>query len=92
MPITPIIIASVVSLLVGGAITLLITKKMAHSAAKNIIEEAKLEADVLKKNKLLEAKEEELRMKAEVEKQANARHRAPPERSGKDAQERTGNT
>ena len=73
MPITPIIIASVVSLLVGGAITLLITKKMAHSAAKNIIEEAKLEADVLKKNKLLEAKEEELRMKAEVEKQANAR-------------------
>lgn len=46
---------------------------MAHTRAKNIIEEAKLEADVLKKNKLLEVKEAELKMKADVEKQANSR-------------------
>ena len=64
---------AVVALLVGGAVTLFVTKKMAHSTAKNIIEEARLEADVLKKNKLLEAKEEEMKMKAEVEKNANAR-------------------
>ena len=51
----------------------MITRKMARSGAKGILEEARLEADVLKKNKLLEVKEEELRMKAELEKQANAR-------------------
>ena len=52
---------------------LFVTKRMAHTRAKNIIEEAKLEADVLKKNKLLEVKEAELKMKADVEKQANSR-------------------
>ncbi len=52
---------------------MVISKKMAHSRANNIIEEAKLEADVLKKNKILEAKEEEMKMKAEAEKIANAR-------------------
>ena len=52
---------------------MVISKKMAHSRANNIIEEAKLEADVLKKNKILEAKEEEMKMKAEAEKVANAR-------------------
>ncbi|MDD5871052.1 MAG: ribonuclease Y [Bacteroidales bacterium] len=67
------IIAVVVALVVGSLVTLFITKKMAHSSAKNIIEEARMEADVLKKNKILEAKEEEMRMKAEAEKQANAR-------------------
>ena len=67
------IIAVVVALVVGSPVTLFITKKMAHSSAKNIIEEARMEADVLKKNKILEAKEEEMRMKAEAEKQANAR-------------------
>ena len=51
----------------------MITRKMARSGAKGILEEARLEADVLKKNKLLEVKEEELRMKAELEKQSNAR-------------------
>ena len=64
---------AVVALIIGGAVTLFVTKKMAHSTAKNLIEEARLEADVLKKNKLLEAKEEEMKMKAEVEKNANAR-------------------
>ena len=43
---------AVVALIIGGAVTLFVTKKMAHSTAKNIIEEARLEADVLKKNKL----------------------------------------
>lgn len=64
---------AVISLIVGGAVAMVISKKMAHSRANNIIEEAKLEADVLKKNKILEAKEEEMKMKAEAEKAANAR-------------------
>ena len=46
---------------------------MAQSGANRILEEAKLEADVMKKNKLLELKEAEYKMKAESEKQANAR-------------------
>ena len=64
---------AVISLIVGGAVAMVLSKKMAHSRANNIIEEAKLEADVLKKNKILEAKEEEMKMKAEAEKVANAR-------------------
>ena len=67
------LIIAAVSLLVGGGVVLFVTKRMAHTRAKNIIEEAKLEADVLKKNKLLEVKEAELKMKADVEKQANSR-------------------
>ncbi|MCI5783444.1 MAG: ribonuclease Y [Bacteroidales bacterium] len=46
-------------------------KNMAHTAAKSIVEEAKKEAEVLKKNKLLEAKEEELKIISDAEKQAN---------------------
>lgn len=66
-------IVAIVSLIVGGGAVLVATRMMAHSRAKSIVDEAKLEADMLKKNKLLEAKENEMKMKAEVEKQANAR-------------------
>lgn len=67
------VIVAIVALLAGGGIALIISKKMAHSSAKNIIDEAKLEADVLKKNKLLEVKEEEMKMKSDLERQANAK-------------------
>ena len=67
------IIVAAIALLIGGAVVFLITKKMAQSSANRILEEAKLEADVMKKNKLLELKEAEYKMKAESEKQANAR-------------------
>ena len=67
------VIVAIVALLVGGGIALFISKKMAHSSAKNIIDEAKLEADVLKKNKLLEVKEEEMKMKSDLERQTNAK-------------------
>ena len=67
------IIVAVVALLAGGGVTLLVIRRMARSSAKTIIEDAKVEAKMLKQNKLLEVKEEEMRMKAEVEKQANAR-------------------
>jgi ribonuclease Y len=46
---------------------------MANSRAKKIVSDAEKEAEVIKKNKLLEAKEEVLPMKAEAEKQINSR-------------------
>lgn len=65
------IILVIVALCVGVAVTMVAQKNMAHTAAKSIVEEAKKEAEVLKKNKLLEAKEEELKIISEAEKQAN---------------------
>lgn len=67
------VIVAVVAIAIGCGVTLAVTKKMAHSSAKNILDEARLEADVMKKNKMLEAKEEEMKMKADLEKEANAR-------------------
>ena len=48
-------------------------KKNAKGAAKVIIDEAKLEAGVLKEKQILKAKEEELRIISEAEKNANQR-------------------
>ena len=67
------LVVAIVALAIGIAGTLIIQKNMAQSRAKIIIEEANNEADVIKKNKLLEAREEELRIVAEAEKQAQQR-------------------
>ncbi|MCH5215996.1 MAG: ribonuclease Y [Muribaculaceae bacterium] len=66
-------IIAIVALVVGIIATYTIMRSISRSRAKSIIEEAKLEAEVLKKNKLLEAREEEIKIKAEAEKQANIR-------------------
>lgn len=68
-----LLFGAVGGLIAGGVAVWLIIKSMARSRAKTIVEEAQLEADMLKKNKLLEIKEEEMKMKAEVERQSNAR-------------------
>ncbi|MDE7412130.1 MAG: ribonuclease Y [Paramuribaculum sp.] len=65
--------AAVIALIIGIVATILVQKSMARSRAKTIIQEAQAEAEVLKKNKQLEAKEEELRIIAEAEKQASQR-------------------
>ena len=67
------IIAAVVGIGLGYVITVAVQKSLARNRAKTIIEEAQREAEVLKKNKVLEAREEELKIKAEAEKQANQR-------------------
>ncbi|MDE6073381.1 MAG: Rnase Y domain-containing protein, partial [Muribaculaceae bacterium] len=67
------IVAGVVGIVIGYLVSLAIQKSMAHSRAKSIIEEANREAEVIQKNKLLEAREQELKIKAEAEKQANSR-------------------
>ncbi len=64
---------AVVALAIGIAGTIMAQRKMARSRAKTIIEEAENEADVIKKNKLLEAREEELRILSDAEKQASQR-------------------
>jgi len=63
----------IAGLLIGALVAWYLTGQMANSRAKKILSDAEKDAEVIKKNKLLEAKEETLQMKAEVEKQANAR-------------------
>ena len=69
-----IVIGIIVGLLIGAVAAWYVTGKMANSRAQNILSDAEKDAEVIKKNKLLEAKEESLVMKAELEKQANQRN------------------
>ncbi len=66
-------IAIVVSLAVGAAVAVAVQQSMARSRAKAIIEEAQLQAENIKKDKLLEAKATEMKITSEAEKQANQR-------------------
>lgn len=52
---------------------MLVQKSMARSRAKLILDEAVRDAEALKKEKLMEAREEELKIKNEAERQANQR-------------------
>ena len=72
-PLIITIVVGVVAALIGVAATIIVQKSIGRSQAKTIVEEAKQEAEVLKQKKLLEAREEELQIKAEAEKQANSR-------------------
>ena len=56
---------------VGGLLA--VQRATARSRAKSIVEDAEREAEVVMKNKLLEAREQELKIKSEAEKQANQR-------------------
>ncbi len=67
------VVIAVIALIVGVVATLIAQKNMSQSRTKIIIEEANSEAEVIKKNKLLEAREEEIRIIAEAEKQASQR-------------------
>jgi ribonuclease Y len=67
------IVIGIVGLLIGAVVAWYVTGQMANSRAKKIVSDAEKEAEVIKKNKLLEAKEEVLSMKAEAEKQINSR-------------------
>ncbi|MBP3419101.1 MAG: ribonuclease Y, partial [Marinifilaceae bacterium] len=67
------IIASAIGLIIGTGISLLITRIVLKRRAARIIKEAEIEADVIKKEKILQAKEKTLQIKAEQEKQAAAR-------------------
>lgn len=68
------IISTVVALLAGGIIGWVLMRIAMKHRAQNIIKEAEAEAEVIKKDKILQAKEKFLQIKAEHEKQASARN------------------
>ena len=64
----------IVALLIGAAIAWFASTKMANSRVNKMLSDAEKDAEVIKKNRLLEAKEETLQLKAEAEKQINIRN------------------
>lgn len=60
-------------LVAGAVVTLLVQKSMARSRARLILDEAARDAETIKKEKLMEAREEELRIKNDAERQASQR-------------------
>ena len=64
---------AIIALAISAAATMIVQKSMAQSRAKIIIDDAVREAEDLKKNKMLEGREEALRITSDAEKQANQR-------------------
>lgn len=71
-PVISIIIA-VAALAVGFVAAMVISKKNASSAASRIIEEGRREAEMIKEQQLLKAKEEEMRIIGDAERAAGQR-------------------
>ena len=67
------ICAALIGAAIGIVIMVAVQRSTARSRAKTIIDDANREAEVIMKDKLLEAREQELRIKTEAEKQANQR-------------------
>ena len=74
MDITILIGASVGGLLVGGILTWVLINTALKKKSTQIIKDAENEAEVIKKDKILQAKEKFLQLKAEHEKEVNARN------------------
>lgn len=66
-----VVAAAVIALIAGYMVATSRSKSNARSQANIIIDEAKREGEVIKEKKLLEAKEQELKIKNEAERQAN---------------------
>ena len=69
-----IIIMAAVGVIAGAVLMLFITKVFLRSRTKNILEDAKKEAESMKRTKMLETKEKCIQMKSEMEQQINARY------------------
>lgn len=65
------IIIAVAGVAIGYVAALLVARRNAKSAANIIIEDARREADVIKEKKILQAKEEEMRILSEAERSAS---------------------
>ena len=65
------IVIGIVGLLIGAAIMWYFAGHSANSRYKKIVSDAEKDAEVILKNKLIEAREETLSMKSEAEKQIN---------------------
>ena len=68
-----IVIASVVAFALGALVAQVMARRNAKSRANEIVEKAKLEAEVLKNNEVIKGKEAGMAITSEAEKQANAR-------------------
>lgn len=68
-----VIVAAIVALIAGYFFALSRSKSNASSEANIILEEARNQASVIKEKKLLEAREQEMQIKNEAEKQASQR-------------------
>ncbi len=68
------ILLLVIAFFVGAVLTWLIMNFASNSRFKRQIREAEQEAEVIKKNKLLEVKEQALQMKSDFEKEVNSRN------------------
>ena len=73
MEIVILVCAILVAAGVSVVATMAIQRKMARSRANTILAEAERDAEVIKEKKLLEAREEEFRIKGEAERQAQQR-------------------
>lgn len=68
------IVVSIACFLVGGLVAYLFMKHGLKSKCEAIIKDAEAEAEVIKKNKLLEVKEKFLNKKADLEKEVAIRN------------------
>ncbi|MDG5800081.1 ribonuclease Y [Marinilabiliaceae bacterium ANBcel2] len=68
------ILIGIIAFIVGGLITWTIIVKAFKSRSQKIIREAQTEAEVIKKDKILQAKEKFLQLKTEHEKEINSRN------------------
>ena len=68
------IVVPIVTFVVGGLLTWLGMRFLLRSKYDSILQEAEKEAEVIKKNKMLEVKEKFLHLKADLEKQVAQRN------------------
>ncbi|MDL2209069.1 ribonuclease Y [Parabacteroides sp. OttesenSCG-928-O15] len=68
------IIISIITFIVGGVLTWIAMRYILKSKYASILAEAEKEAEVIKKNKLLEVKEKFLNLKTDLEKQVSQRN------------------
>ena len=74
MEIYLVIIFVMLSLGAGAAVMWMVNNNLSQSKSAQIIKEAEEKAEILKKDKLLEAKEKFLQLKAEHENEVNQRN------------------
>ena len=74
MKIIELLLTVIGCLLIGGISVWVTMRYLLKQRVQSIVKEAEKEAEVIKKEKLFEVKEKGIQMKAEVEKQANARY------------------
>ena len=78
-----IVIGVVIGIIVGVAIAYFLLSKGINSKKESLLKEAKLEAETIKKDKILQAKEKFLSLKEDHEKTINNRNRKLQERENK---------